>query len=90
MLPASQSDISTTNSFSRRIACDKLGLSVKGAGKITLVILTEGCACIAIHISRRNPSVYSLMLVATSPFRGDIVVFRDFNFGYYYELLYAP
>ncbi len=37
-----------------------------------------------------NPSVYSLMLVATSPFRGDIVVFRDFNFGYYYELLYAP
>ena len=39
---------------------------------------------------RGNPSVYSLMLVATSPFRGDIVVFRDFNFGYYYELLYAP
>ena len=26
------SDISTTNSFSRRAACDKLGLSVKGAG----------------------------------------------------------
>ena len=44
MLPASQSDISTTNSFSLRVACDKLGLSVKGAGKITLVILTEGCA----------------------------------------------
>ena len=39
---------------------------------------------------RGNPSVYSLMLVATSPFREDIVVFRDFNFGYYYELLYAP
>ena len=37
-----------------------------------------------------NPSVYSLMLVATSPFMGDIGVFRDFNFGYYYELLYAP
>ena len=35
MLPASQSDISTTSSFSRRIACDKLSLSVKGAGKIT-------------------------------------------------------
>ena len=32
MLPASQSDISTTGSFSRRVACDKLGLSVKGAG----------------------------------------------------------
>jgi len=32
MLPASQSDISTTSSFSRRIACDKLSLSVKGAG----------------------------------------------------------
>ena len=45
MLPASQSDISTTNSFSRRIACDKLGLSVKGAVKITDVILTEGCVC---------------------------------------------
>ena len=26
------SDISTTNSFSRRVACDKLGLSFKGAG----------------------------------------------------------
>ena len=43
MLPASQSDISTTNSFSQRIGCDKLGLSVKGAVKITDVILTEGC-----------------------------------------------
>ena len=32
MLPASQSDISMTSSFSRRIACDKLSLSVKGAG----------------------------------------------------------
>ena len=35
--------------------------------------MTEGCACIAIPISSRNPSVYSQMLVATSPFRGDIV-----------------
>lgn len=41
-------------------------------------------------ITRGTPSVYSLTLVATSAFRGDIVVFRDFNFGYYYELLYAP
>ena len=30
--PCVVSDISTTNSFSRRVACDKLGLSVKGAG----------------------------------------------------------
>ena len=30
--PCVASDISTTNSFSRRAACDKLGLSVKGAG----------------------------------------------------------
>jgi len=44
MLPESQSDISTTEQFlAAHIACDKLGLSVKGAGKITLVILTEGC-----------------------------------------------
>ena len=30
--PCVASDISTTNSFSRRAACDKLGLSVMGAG----------------------------------------------------------
>lgn len=40
-------------------------------------------------ITRGNPSVYSLKLVATSPFMGDIIVLRDFNFGYYDELLYA-
>ena len=30
--PCVASDISTTDSFSRHVACDKLGLSVKGAG----------------------------------------------------------
>ena len=29
-------------------------------------------------------------LAATSPFRGDILILRNINFSYYYELLYAP
>ena len=42
------------------------------------------------RVVHRNPSVCSLKLAATFPFREDIILLRSFNFGYYYELLYAP
>lgn len=47
----------------------------------------------SVSVSRgvhRNPSVCSLKLAATFPFREDIILLRSFNFGYYYELLHAP
>ena len=55
------------------------------------------------HLSPRRGSLFFLklhlltqpfrllaLLAATVPFREDIMVLRNFNFSYYYELLYAP
>ena len=55
------------------------------------------------HLSQRRGSLFFLKsylltqpfrllarLAATFPFREDMIVLRNFNFSYYYELLYAP